>query len=408
HNDVYNANGDFDLDKFETVFSKYASSNDGGKKMDLVGIAQMTNDDIGLDPMGWTMAVIEWATVYFFVGQAGKFTKEDVRRVYDGTLFFHLRNLQEQSETSSSKTGLTGVIQQKRSIIPLQGMIETFKSKFPSLASEVESRFQELTSLVQHHAAQRWPSLVDSRATSKSFWTTDDAKPRSLFRKESEEKTDTPVVLFSEGLTGIAKPTEAGVPLAGVKGTETTITEENNDTVILAGIKGAQDKYETSNGGGGFTIAGVIYEETIHEEEIVIDDDDEEEDIQPEQSTSRRRQTRPTQYGELELTEDEEEVHVITGVKQEQAPVETIEITSDTSVPGLGDEDDMEDNQNNANREENNDMETRSESSSSSTHESPTLPTDQPQSKNVPVVPKEISPNAANWDMFNNVMAKED
>ncbi|KAG0167605.1 hypothetical protein DFQ28_003116 [Apophysomyces sp. BC1034] len=373
----------------------------------------MTKDDIGLDPMAWTKAIIEWGTIYFFVGQKGKFRQDDVQRVFDGSLFFYLRDTQQPEYSSNG--ALTGVrMPVNKNLRWLEDYYTKLAEIAPSWESAVESRYQEFTLLVQRYAPQVWSGFINARANKQPL--TGVAEPRSLFRKKKvQANDDTPVVLFPEGLTGV-KPfvadnsTEAS--LTGVQGyhvIRTSEPENEGTSSTLTGIHGVKDQSDditiTSE---IFTITGIlradddIYVQGKGKDWLEID-----------HLAGVRgpmlSHNEPVSYEEIELVDEgQSSIGLSRHLKQEE--VETIEIHSDASVPGLAHDEDNEDNeesQTNLN-DEGNDLETRSETSSNFTHESPLSPAQETKKDNNAVVAKKLPPSEEEWPMLADAMRREE
>jgi peroxygenase len=48
-------------------------------------------DRVAADPAGWTFAFMEWGTTWLLLQRNGRVWKDDLKGVYDGTLFWTLR-----------------------------------------------------------------------------------------------------------------------------------------------------------------------------------------------------------------------------------------------------------------------------------------------------------------------------
>jgi len=44
------------------------------------------------DPYGWSAALFEWGTAWLLIQKDGRIYKEDLRKMYDGSLFFEIRD----------------------------------------------------------------------------------------------------------------------------------------------------------------------------------------------------------------------------------------------------------------------------------------------------------------------------
>ncbi|KAK5132016.1 hypothetical protein LTR08_000437 [Meristemomyces frigidus] len=79
--------GRFSPQKFEDFFAKYDRGQKGG--LDLFDIARgLKGQRMAFDYFGWSAAFLEWMATYLLIWpDDGALRKEDVRRVFDGSLF---------------------------------------------------------------------------------------------------------------------------------------------------------------------------------------------------------------------------------------------------------------------------------------------------------------------------------
>ncbi|KAG6011194.1 hypothetical protein E4U54_008223 [Claviceps lovelessii] len=86
---TYDNEGRFAPQKFEDMFAKYC----GGKEYmtwDNV-MSLMSGQRVFADPVGASAALFEWGATYILLWpEDGKMHKEDVRRVYDGSIFYDM------------------------------------------------------------------------------------------------------------------------------------------------------------------------------------------------------------------------------------------------------------------------------------------------------------------------------
>ncbi|KAG2412871.1 hypothetical protein HFD88_010428 [Aspergillus terreus] len=95
---TYDPEGRFIPQAFENLFSKYDSDNDGAITLwEMFHL--MHGHRCAADPFGWGAAFFEWGTTWLLIQKDGKIYKEDLRGVYDGSLFWKIRDLRQ------SKTG---------------------------------------------------------------------------------------------------------------------------------------------------------------------------------------------------------------------------------------------------------------------------------------------------------------
>ncbi|TAQ87136.1 hypothetical protein B7494_g4520 [Chlorociboria aeruginascens] len=78
---------------FEDIFAKYAS----GDKQSITGweiYTYLGGKRVGSFPqdvLSWTAAIVEWAFAWYLLKDAnGRVQKDDIRRIYDGSMFFDL------------------------------------------------------------------------------------------------------------------------------------------------------------------------------------------------------------------------------------------------------------------------------------------------------------------------------
>jgi hypothetical protein len=86
HTGVYDTEGRYRPEVFESIFTKFG---DGRGGITWSGILTMLGRQRSIfDPMGMTAAFLEWGALYWLCGyDEGVLMKEDVRAMYDGTLW---------------------------------------------------------------------------------------------------------------------------------------------------------------------------------------------------------------------------------------------------------------------------------------------------------------------------------
>jgi len=76
--------------KFEDIFAKYASGDKQGITLGEV-FKYMKGQRLALDPFGWGGAFFEWIATWILLWpDDGRMKKEDIRRIYDGSLFYEI------------------------------------------------------------------------------------------------------------------------------------------------------------------------------------------------------------------------------------------------------------------------------------------------------------------------------
>lgn len=88
--ETYDKEGRFSPQHFEEIFTKYDRGSKGG--LSLMDIVRMLKGNaLIMDPVGWTAAAAEWGFSWVLGrNDDGLLTKENTRRIYDGTLFHHI------------------------------------------------------------------------------------------------------------------------------------------------------------------------------------------------------------------------------------------------------------------------------------------------------------------------------
>jgi len=86
----YDTEGRFVPQKFEDIFSKYASGDKQGITLREV-FNYMKGQRLVMDPFGWGGALFEWMATWILLWpEDGRMKKEDIRRIYDGSLFYDI------------------------------------------------------------------------------------------------------------------------------------------------------------------------------------------------------------------------------------------------------------------------------------------------------------------------------
>ncbi|KEY69579.1 hypothetical protein S7711_06208 [Stachybotrys chartarum IBT 7711] len=84
---TYDTEGRFVPQKFEDMFAKYADGKDSMTIWDVWNL--LKGQRLIADPIGWGGAFFEWIATYLLLWpEDGHMRKEDIRRIYDGSLFY--------------------------------------------------------------------------------------------------------------------------------------------------------------------------------------------------------------------------------------------------------------------------------------------------------------------------------
>ncbi|GAA5973895.1 hypothetical protein JCM3765_007328, partial [Sporobolomyces pararoseus] len=89
---VYDSQGRFVSAKFEEIFEKFDKSKKGGLTF-FEGLGMIRENRNVLDPIGWIGAFFEWFASYLLIWpKNGIVMKEDLRTIYDGSIFYSVAN----------------------------------------------------------------------------------------------------------------------------------------------------------------------------------------------------------------------------------------------------------------------------------------------------------------------------
>ncbi|KAG9185450.1 hypothetical protein G6011_07994 [Alternaria panax] len=84
---TYDSEGRFLPQKFEDIFAKYAEGRDYLTIRDVGNV--LKGQRCIADPVGWGGALFEWTATYILLWpEDGRMMKEDIRRIYDGSIFY--------------------------------------------------------------------------------------------------------------------------------------------------------------------------------------------------------------------------------------------------------------------------------------------------------------------------------
>ncbi|KAI0172573.1 Caleosin-domain-containing protein [Hypoxylon sp. FL1284] len=88
---TYDSEGRFVPQRFEDVLAKYAAGRDYLTVWDVLDL--LKGQRCILDPIGWFGAFFEWLATYLLLWPAdGRMMKEDIRGIYDGSIFYTIAN----------------------------------------------------------------------------------------------------------------------------------------------------------------------------------------------------------------------------------------------------------------------------------------------------------------------------
>ncbi|KAJ5981496.1 hypothetical protein N7522_013917 [Penicillium canescens] len=104
---TYDPEGRFIPQLFENLFSKWDKDGDGA--LTLRELFQLMHGHRCVaDPFGWSAALFEWGTTWLLIQKDSKVYKEDLRAVYDGSLFWRIREARQTPTGWAQGWGLGG------------------------------------------------------------------------------------------------------------------------------------------------------------------------------------------------------------------------------------------------------------------------------------------------------------
>ncbi|QSZ31042.1 hypothetical protein DSL72_000603 [Monilinia vaccinii-corymbosi] len=96
---AYDNEGRFIPQKFEDIFSKYAGGDKQGITLGEVW-DYLKGQSVIMDPVGWGGALFEWSATWILLWpEDGRMKKEDIRRIYDGSLFYEIAARNEKNKS---------------------------------------------------------------------------------------------------------------------------------------------------------------------------------------------------------------------------------------------------------------------------------------------------------------------
>ncbi|TDZ40817.1 putative peroxygenase 3 [Colletotrichum trifolii] len=104
---VYDTEGRFVPQKFEDIFANCSERKDDTLTFKEV-FGLMSRNRCAVDPFGWTASFFEWVTTWMLLAKDGKIHKEDLRRVYDGSLFWEIREKRHSGQGWKQGWGIGG------------------------------------------------------------------------------------------------------------------------------------------------------------------------------------------------------------------------------------------------------------------------------------------------------------
>ncbi|EGO24541.1 hypothetical protein SERLADRAFT_468018 [Serpula lacrymans var. lacrymans S7.9] len=111
---IYDNEGRFVPSRFEDLFARYAKRSKENpdvlaNSLSLLEVFElMKGQRCAVDPFGWSAAMFEWVTAWLLLQQGGRVDKEDLRRLYDGSIFFEISEARQSKEGWNKGWGMGG------------------------------------------------------------------------------------------------------------------------------------------------------------------------------------------------------------------------------------------------------------------------------------------------------------
>ncbi|EGN93926.1 hypothetical protein SERLA73DRAFT_189054 [Serpula lacrymans var. lacrymans S7.3] len=99
---AFDTEGRFIPSRFEDAFSKYAAPSKDSPTFpsDSLSLREvfklMRGQRCAMDPFGWTASTLEWGTSWLLLQKNGRIDKEDMRKVFDGSIFFEISDARKK------------------------------------------------------------------------------------------------------------------------------------------------------------------------------------------------------------------------------------------------------------------------------------------------------------------------
>ncbi|ORY03318.1 Caleosin related protein-domain-containing protein [Clohesyomyces aquaticus] len=94
---TYDTEGRYVPQKFEDIFAKFASGRDYITAGEVY--VMIRQNMCAFDPFGWTAEALEWTATYIMLWPSdGRMMKEDIRGMYDGSIFYTIAARREKSQ----------------------------------------------------------------------------------------------------------------------------------------------------------------------------------------------------------------------------------------------------------------------------------------------------------------------
>ncbi|KAH7912917.1 Caleosin related protein-domain-containing protein [Hygrophoropsis aurantiaca] len=111
---VYDTEGHYISARFEDMWAKFTSDGSAGsssprKTMSLSELFRCVRANrLAMDPFGWIASILEWGTTWLLVQKDGCIEKKDVYKMYDGSLFYEIRDKRNTKEGWNKGWGIGG------------------------------------------------------------------------------------------------------------------------------------------------------------------------------------------------------------------------------------------------------------------------------------------------------------
>ncbi|BFZ63833.1 hypothetical protein YB2330_004967 [Saitoella coloradoensis] len=220
---TYDPEGRFRPQQFEDIFAKYANPATPNKLSIREVFSMIKGQRVVLDPFGWGAAIFEWYATIVLIAHDGYIEKEDLRRIYDGTLFYTIAGQNRSQEPWGKGFWMSDIFNPRQ----MRGVWGAWKRVLPGgkqIPLREERAIQE--GRVGPGGDRVWEELEASKEVKSREKVLEDSKP--VRKGESERNIDEKAVKEEERILDSSHETRDRDLDSGIAST-TTIEERGKE-----------------------------------------------------------------------------------------------------------------------------------------------------------------------------------